>query len=51
MSDLPVISGKEAVAAFEKAGWRYVRRKGSHMIMIKSGLPINLSIPDHKELD
>jgi len=51
MAELPLVSGKEALAAFEKAGWRYVRRKGSHMIMIKSGMPVNLSIPDHKELD
>ena len=51
MSDLPLISGKEAVAAFQRAGWHYVRRKGSHMIMVKPGMPVNLSIPDHKELD
>jgi Predicted periplasmic or secreted lipoprotein len=51
MAELPLVSGKEAVAAFEKAGWRYVRRKGSHMIMVKTGMLVNLSIPDHKELD
>ena len=51
MAELPLVSGKEALAAFQRAGWRYVRRKGSHMIMVKSGMPVNLSIPDHKELD
>ncbi len=51
MAELPRISGQEALRAFEKAGWGYVRRRGSHMIMIKSGTPVNLSIPDHKKLD
>jgi predicted RNA binding protein YcfA (HicA-like mRNA interferase family) len=51
MSDLPVISGREAVGTFQRAGWHHVRSKGSHMIMIKPGMPVNLSIPDHKELD
>ena len=33
-SGLPVISGKEAVKAFEKAGWKFVRIGSSrHMIM------------------
>ena len=51
MAELPRISGQEALRAFEKAGWSYVRRRGSHVIMIKSATPVNLSIPDHKELD
>jgi len=29
MAKLPVISGKEAVRAFEKAGWKIVRRAKS----------------------
>jgi predicted RNA binding protein YcfA (HicA-like mRNA interferase family) len=48
---LPVISGQEALKAFEKAGWQHVRNKGDHMIMTKSHLPYNLSIPHHRELD
>lgn len=49
---LPVISGKEAVKAFEKAGWKFVRTGSSrHMIMKKEGVITTLSIPDHKVLD
>ncbi|MEK7276288.1 MAG: type II toxin-antitoxin system HicA family toxin [Chloroflexota bacterium] len=33
MAKLPVISGREAVKAFEKIGYRIVRQKGSHMRM------------------
>ena len=44
------ISGKEAVKAFEKAGWIDVGQVGSHLMMIKPGVPVNLSIPQHKEL-
>ena len=52
MSKLPSISGREAVAAFEKAGW-VVARVGSsrHMILKKEGTITTLSIPDHKTLD
>jgi predicted RNA binding protein YcfA (HicA-like mRNA interferase family) len=49
---LPVISGMQALKAFEKAGWIYVRTGSSrHMIMKKTGFVKTLSIPDHKILD
>ncbi len=51
MSGLPVISGREARRAFGKAGWVFVRQRGSHMYMTKEGVPATLSIPDHRELD
>lgn len=51
MSQLPVISGRETRRAFERAGWLFDRQRGSHMILVKSGVPVNLSIPDHRELD
>lgn len=52
MGKLPVISGKEAIKAFEKAGWHIERRaKSRHIIMKKSGMKTTLSIPEHKVLD
>jgi predicted RNA binding protein YcfA (HicA-like mRNA interferase family) len=49
---LPVISGKEAMNAFEKAGWKFIRVGSSrHMILKKEGMITTLSIPDHKILD
>lgn len=51
MPPLPVISGRDARRAFEKAGWVFNRQRASHMVLTKSGIPVNLSIPDHKELD
>jgi predicted RNA binding protein YcfA (HicA-like mRNA interferase family) len=52
MAKLPVISGKEAVRAFEKAGWKIIRRaKSRHIIMKKEGMLSTLSIPEHKVLD
>jgi predicted RNA binding protein YcfA (HicA-like mRNA interferase family) len=50
MPRLPRISGREAVAAFERAGFQARRRRGSHIIMTRPGLPETLSIPDHREL-
>ncbi|MBT9131198.1 type II toxin-antitoxin system HicA family toxin [candidate division NPL-UPA2 bacterium Unc8] len=52
MAKLPVISGKQAVKAFQKAGWYVDRRARSrHIIMKKNGMKTTLSIPEHKELD
>jgi predicted RNA binding protein YcfA (HicA-like mRNA interferase family) len=50
MGKLGNISGKEAVKAFEKAGWIPLGQVGSHLIMVKPGVRVNLSIPQHKEL-
>ena len=50
MARLGNISGKEAARAFEKAGWKAVGQVGSHLVMSKPGLRVNLSIPQHKEL-
>lgn len=51
MPKLPVVSGRQARKAFEKDGWQFNRQRGSHMILEKQGVPANLSIPDHRELD
>ena len=50
MPRLPVISGKEVIRAFEGAGWKVSRRVGSHIILTKMGVPVTLSIPDHREV-
>ena len=50
MPQLPVMSGREVVRVFEKHGWEVARQRGSHMIMVKAGQNVTLSIPDHKEV-
>ena len=50
MGKLGNISGKEAAKAFEKAGWIPLGQVGSHLVMVKSGVRVNLSIPQHREL-
>jgi predicted RNA binding protein YcfA (HicA-like mRNA interferase family) len=50
MGQLGNISGKEAAKAFEKAGWRTIGQVGSHLVMVKAGVRVNLSIPQHREL-
>ena len=50
MAELPVVSGREARAAFERLGWVFRRQTGSHMILTKPGHVASLSIPDHREL-
>ena len=50
MSALPKLSGREAAKVFEKFGWRIVRQRGSHRIMVKDEQMVTLSIPDHDEV-
>lgn len=50
MPALPVLSGRKAVRAFEKLGWQVARQRGSHIILVKVGENVTLSIPDHKEV-
>jgi predicted RNA binding protein YcfA (HicA-like mRNA interferase family) len=50
MPKLPVISGADAVKAFERAGWRVDRQRGSHVVLLKAGSLVSLSVPQHREL-
>lgn len=50
MGRLGNVSGKDAVKAFEWAGWYKVGQVGSHLVMSKPNIRVNLSIPQHKEL-
>jgi len=50
MGKLANISGKDAVKAFELAGWNVIGQVGSHVVLVKPGLRVNLSVPQHKEL-
>ncbi len=50
MGKLGNIAGKEAVKAFERAGWAVRGQVSSHVMMTKLGVRVNLSVPQHKEL-
>jgi predicted RNA binding protein YcfA (HicA-like mRNA interferase family) len=50
MPKLPVISGADAVRAFEHGGWRQDRQRGSHVVLLKAGHVASLSVPQHREL-
>jgi predicted RNA binding protein YcfA (HicA-like mRNA interferase family) len=48
---LPVVSGSDAVRAFQKFGYEFDVQHGSHMILRHSDPPHRrLSVPNHKEL-
>lgn len=51
MSGLPRVSGREAVAALTKAGFRIRRQKGSHIILRRDQPFAQTVVPDHSELD
>jgi predicted RNA binding protein YcfA (HicA-like mRNA interferase family) len=50
MPALPVISGADAVKAFQRVGWTFARQRGSHIILVKEGSMASLSVPNHKPL-
>jgi predicted RNA binding protein YcfA (HicA-like mRNA interferase family) len=49
MPRLPRLSGREAVRAFERAGWVHVRTSGDHMMLTMPGKR-TLAIPDYDDL-
>ena len=49
-SKLPVLSGQEIVRTFEKLNWRLARQSASHIILVKEGEIVTLSVPDHHEV-
>jgi predicted RNA binding protein YcfA (HicA-like mRNA interferase family) len=51
MSKLPLISGKECIAALEKAGFYVKRRESSHVILRRDNPFAQVVVPDHKEID
>lgn len=50
MPRLPSVSGREAVKAFSRAGWRPVRQHGSHLLLVKEGVRWKLAVPLHDQL-
>ena len=50
MAALPVVSGREAVRAFQQFGWEFDRQRGSHIVLVKTGSMVSLSVPDHREV-
>ena len=49
---LPVVSGKEMIAALERIGYEVVRQRGSHVRMRHPDVQLRhpLTVPVHKEL-
>ena len=51
MSKLPSVSGKTAIKAFIKIGYKVVRQRGSHIRLLHSDIYRKpLTVPDHKVL-
>lgn len=50
MPALPTLSGRDLVKIFEALGWKAVRQRGSHIILVKDNHIATLSVPDHKDI-
>ena len=49
MGRLPLLSGRVVAQAFVTLGWT-VARHGNHIILVRDGSNVSLSVPDHKEV-
>ena len=49
---LPVVSGRQAIRAFERISYRVVRQRGSHIRLRDETNPnhLPLTVPDHKTI-
>lgn len=50
MPPVPVLRPRDVIRAFRRLGWRVVRQRSTHIIMVKDGHRATLSIPDHSEV-
>jgi predicted RNA binding protein YcfA (HicA-like mRNA interferase family) len=51
VSHLPLISGRQVVAALRRQGFEVDHQTGSHIILRNAAPPYRrLTVPDHKEL-
>jgi predicted RNA binding protein YcfA (HicA-like mRNA interferase family) len=50
MPALPTLSGRDLVKILESFGWKTVRQRGSHIILVKDNHIATLSVPVHKEV-
>ncbi|MDE2699052.1 MAG: type II toxin-antitoxin system HicA family toxin [Gemmatimonadota bacterium] len=50
MPPVPVLRPRDVIRAFRRLGWRVVRQRSTHIIMVKDGHWATLSIPDHSEV-
>jgi predicted RNA binding protein YcfA (HicA-like mRNA interferase family) len=51
LSELPLDNGRTHVKVLQSFGWVVRRSDKGHLVMTKGGMPVVLSIPDHKEVD
>lgn len=50
MPPVPILKPREVVKTFERLGWEVARRRGSHIILTRTGHIATLSVPDHAEV-
>lgn len=50
MRKIPVLNPHKVVKAFTSLGWQVARQRGSHIILVKEGRNVTLSVPNHPEV-
>ncbi|MBI5826648.1 MAG: type II toxin-antitoxin system HicA family toxin [Deltaproteobacteria bacterium] len=50
MSKLPQVSSRECISALERAGFRVVRQKGSHVVLHRNNPFAQTVVPERREI-
>lgn len=50
MPALPLLRPRAVVKALEQFGWRTARQRGSHIVLIRPGAAVTLSIPNDTQV-
>ena len=51
MPKLPILKSRQIITALEKAGFRKVRQKGSHIVLRRERPFAQVVVPDHRSID
>jgi len=47
---VPILKLRQVVKAFKRLGWDVARQRDSHIILVKQGHIVTLSVPNHSEV-
>ena len=47
MARLPSVSSRRVIKVFKAFGWEVARQESSHVILVKEGETVTLSVPAH----
>jgi predicted RNA binding protein YcfA (HicA-like mRNA interferase family) len=50
MTKLPIVSSRVCIKALERIGFKVIRQRGSHIMMVRDETDTQVVVPNHKEI-